>query len=266
MVRLHLLGDLRVELDGAVTDLASASRKARLLLAILALERRVHGRSELAGRLWPDVLEDSARVSLRTALSQLRAALGPTAGAMLRSERDGGVSLAPRSAPMSMTSRSCWRRATRRRRLSAVRPSCCPGLDDDWVLERRDDLRDRLAQGLGVAASRAEEDGELERAVHLTRRMAALDPLAETPHRELIRRLALLGDRGAALATYERFRDRLARRAPRSRRRPRPASSSRSSAPSIRPAGFPRRCHGRSGARTMFVRWPSSYVATTSGC
>ena len=49
------------------------------------------------------------------------------------------------------------------------------------------------------------------RAVDLTRRMAALDPLAETAHRELIRRLAAAaGDRGAALAAFDRFRDRLA--------------------------------------------------------
>ena len=58
MVRLHLLGDLRLEVDGSYVALASLSHKARLLLAIVATERRVHGRSELAGRLWPDVREE----------------------------------------------------------------------------------------------------------------------------------------------------------------------------------------------------------------
>ena len=76
VARLELFGALRLALDGRELMLPS-SRKARLLLAMLALERRVHGRSELAGRLWPDVREDSARVSLRTALAQLRAALSP---------------------------------------------------------------------------------------------------------------------------------------------------------------------------------------------
>ena len=92
MARLHLLGDLRVELDGQVAELASASRKA-MLLAILALERRVHGRSGDSPEAWPDVREDSARASLRMGLSQLRAALGAASGAVVRSERDGGVSL-----------------------------------------------------------------------------------------------------------------------------------------------------------------------------
>ena len=60
MVRFNLLGELRLEIDGRDVELP-ASRKARLLLVMLALERRAHGRSELAGRLWPDVREDSAR-------------------------------------------------------------------------------------------------------------------------------------------------------------------------------------------------------------
>jgi hypothetical protein len=86
------------------------------------------------------------------------------------------------------------------------------GLDDDWVLERRDELRGRLAGALGVAAAAAEAGGDLETAVRLTQRMTTLDPLAEAPHRELIRRLAAAGDRGAALAAYDRLRDRLAER------------------------------------------------------
>jgi DNA-binding SARP family transcriptional activator len=49
MVRFNLLGELRLEIDGRDVELP-ASRKARLLLAMLALERRAHGRSELAGR------------------------------------------------------------------------------------------------------------------------------------------------------------------------------------------------------------------------
>ena len=212
MVRLYLLGDLRLEVDGVDAELVSLSRKAKLLLAMLAVDRRVHGRSELAGRLWPDVREDSARVSLRTALSQVRAALGPAAGTVLASARDGGVALSPQ----------VWTDVDEvERLLDAGQPEealdhsgseLLAGLDDDWVLERRDDLQGRLAKGLGVAAAAAETSGDLETAVRLTRRMTALDPLAEATHRELIRRLAAAGDRGAALAAYDRLRDRLAER------------------------------------------------------
>ena len=43
----------------------------------------------------------------------------------------------------------------------------------------------------------------------MTRRKVALDPLAEGPQRELIRRLAVAGDRSGALAAYKRLQDRL---------------------------------------------------------
>jgi DNA-binding SARP family transcriptional activator len=210
MVRLHLLGDLRLEVDGSDVALASLSHKARLLLAIVAIERRVHGRSELAGRLWPDVREESARVSLRTALSQLRRGMGPAAALLLRGERDSGVALA---AAVS-TDLEEVERLLRDGQLDAALQRCSaellPGLDDDWVLARRDELRDRIAEQLALAADAADQAGDLGRAVDLSRRMAALDPLAETAHRELIRRLAAAGDRGAALAAFDRFRDRLA--------------------------------------------------------
>jgi DNA-binding SARP family transcriptional activator/tetratricopeptide (TPR) repeat protein len=210
VVRLCVLGDLRVELEESVVELVSLGRKSRLLLAILALERRVHGRSELAGRLWPDVREDSARMSLRTALARLRAALGPAATRVLQSERDGGLMLAPEVRTDLDEVERLVKEGDAEVALERCSAELLPGLDDDWVLERRDELRERLAHGLAIAAAAEEEARNLERAVALTRRMAALDPLAETPHRELIRRLAAAGDRGAALATYDRFRDRLA--------------------------------------------------------
>jgi DNA-binding SARP family transcriptional activator/tetratricopeptide (TPR) repeat protein len=212
MVRLYLLGDLRLEVDGVDAELVSLSRKAKLLLAMLAVDRRVHGRSELAGRLWPDVREDSARVSLRTALSQVRAALGQAAAAVLVATRDGGVAL----GAQVWTDVDEVERLLIAGDLEAALDRCTSellaGLDDDWVLEQRDELRSRVADGLGVAAAAAETAGDLETAVRLTQRMTALDPLAEATHRELIRRLAAVGDRGAALATYDRLRDRLAER------------------------------------------------------
>jgi pimeloyl-ACP methyl ester carboxylesterase len=84
------------------------------------------------------------------------------------------------------------------------------GFDDEGVHKWRDELHRRLAEGLDAAAARAESASEQSAALRLTRRWAALDPLAEVPQRELIRRHAAAGDRGAALAAYERFRARLA--------------------------------------------------------
>jgi DNA-binding SARP family transcriptional activator/pimeloyl-ACP methyl ester carboxylesterase len=200
MVRVCVLGGLRVEGDDGDVALPP-SHKARLLLGMLAVERRVHGRSELAGRLWPDVREDSARASLRNALAQLRGALGEYADRVLVADGAGGLALAGGVATDL--------------EMDDPAPDLDPqrllaGFDDDWVQQRRDDLRDRLVAAVGEQAAAAEGAGDLDEAIRLSRRVAALDPLAESAHRDLIRRLAAAGDRGAGLAVYERLRDRLA--------------------------------------------------------
>src|SRR3954452_16839260 len=77
MVRVRLSGAPSVEVGGE----AHAFPRGRpgALLAWLALHPGVHARRELAGRFWPDVLDESARTSLRTALYEVRRVIGPDA-------------------------------------------------------------------------------------------------------------------------------------------------------------------------------------------
>lgn len=73
---ISLLGSLDIKLnDRPVTHLAKG--KARALLADLVVEAdRPHQRETLAGLLWPDWPERSARNNLRNILSNLRKAIG----------------------------------------------------------------------------------------------------------------------------------------------------------------------------------------------
>ena len=74
-LRISLLGRLEIESDGrTLADLQAV--KARALLAYLAATGRTHSRQALAALLWSDVLDSSARHSLRSALVQVRQALG----------------------------------------------------------------------------------------------------------------------------------------------------------------------------------------------
>src|SRR3954449_13263376 len=74
MLRVSLLGELQAEVeDRPVT--APASRRAWSLLAWLALHPGEHPRGAVAARFWPDVLDSSARASLRSAAWALRRAL-----------------------------------------------------------------------------------------------------------------------------------------------------------------------------------------------
>src|SRR6059058_1816967 len=87
MLRLGLLGELTIELDGTPVEPPS-SRRVRALLGWLALDRRMHSRSGLAALFWPDVLDESARTSLRSALSALRRSLGPDSERYVIASRD----------------------------------------------------------------------------------------------------------------------------------------------------------------------------------
>ena len=87
MLRVRLLGELRLELEGRRLD-DIASGRARSLLAWLAYRPGLHQRTQVASLFWPDVLESSARASLRTTLATLRRELGEAAGAHVVAERE----------------------------------------------------------------------------------------------------------------------------------------------------------------------------------
>ena len=208
-----MLGELAIELDGTTLE-PPPSKRARALLGWLALDRRMHARAGLSARFWPDVLDESARTSLRSALSALRRALGPDSERYLLATRDE-IGLADDS--LVWTDLGEFDRRVEEGRLEEAlelsRGELLVGLDEDWVYERRDEHRDRVAGVLARLATDTERDGDMARAIDYSRRQVALDPLAEDPQRELMRRLAAAGDRAAAIRTFERlsrrFRDEL---------------------------------------------------------
>ncbi len=210
MLRLKLLGDLTLEVDGVRQELP-ASRRACSLLGVLALERRTHPRGQLAARFWPDVLDESARTSLRSALSALRRALGADADRYLLATREAVALAGPDQVWTDVGEfEQLLTEGQLEDALELSRGELLADLDDDWVYERRDEHRASVVALLQRMAAAAEASGDLAAAVAFTRRQVALDPLSEEAHRELIHRLAANGDRSAALTTYRRLTDRFA--------------------------------------------------------
>ncbi|HEY44462.1 MAG TPA: SARP family transcriptional regulator, partial [Anaerolineae bacterium] len=75
MLEVRLLGKFEVQLNGEPVEIPS--RPAQSLLSYLILKAGVaHRRERLAGLLWPDSDETSARTNLRHALWRLRKAIG----------------------------------------------------------------------------------------------------------------------------------------------------------------------------------------------
>ena len=91
MLKMRLFGGFEVELDGVPVE-PPASRRAWALLAWLALHLGLSDRRRVASYFWPDVLDSSARASLRSAIWALRRALGPAGDAYLRVTHDLWVS------------------------------------------------------------------------------------------------------------------------------------------------------------------------------
>ena len=208
MVRFWVLGRFAIELDGAAVD-PPRSRHGRSLLAWLALHPGAHSRARVAARFWPEVLDSSARASLRVALSEVRASLGAAADCLLADREHVGV--APdRVWVDALHFDGLEARGELEGAVELSRGELLPELDDDWVLEARDAHTAALIDVLSRLAAKRDAAGELEAAISLSRRMVAVDPLSEAATRDLMRRLAAAGERGGAIAAYRRLAERLA--------------------------------------------------------
>ncbi len=210
MLRIRLLGELAVETSKGPVE-PGGSWRARSLLAWLAVNPGSHQRADVAARFWPEVLDSSARASLRNAIWAIRRSLGAESGKALLATRER----------VGLDSRRLWVDATAFRdlieherldeALELCRGELLAGLDDEWVYEFRDAHRDLLSELLERIAAQADLRRDLGGAIGYTRRRVALDPLAEDAQRALIARLAAAGDRPGALVAYARLRDRLRR-------------------------------------------------------
>ncbi|MEA2271111.1 MAG: hypothetical protein QOC64_3721 [Solirubrobacteraceae bacterium] len=202
MLQVRLLGDLQADVDGTAVA-PPASRRAWSLLAWLAHHPGEHPRGAVAARFWPDVLDTSARASLRSAAWALRRALGPAGEEALVAGRD-------RIALRCETDAGAFDERIAEGRLEAALELCrgpfLADLDDDWVLEARDAHAERVGAALARLAATAPTP---QAAVAWARRRLALDPLDEEAARDLMRRLVAGGDRAGALTVEHRLSERL---------------------------------------------------------
>ncbi len=208
MLKVRLLGGLALDVDGHAAP--APGGRCGSLLAWLALHDEMQPRARVAARLWPDVLDESARKSLRTALLDLRRELGPAGERHLVATRDE-VGLGP-PEEIWVDARAFTEAVEDGRLADALRlgeGELLPEFEHEWVYSARDEHRRAFEQVVERLAADAEAGGDLAGAIEHTRRLVALDPLAEAPARELIRRLAAADDRASALTAYDRHRERL---------------------------------------------------------
>jgi DNA-binding SARP family transcriptional activator len=193
MLRVRLAGGLALDADGR--EIAPPrSRRARAVLAYLAAHPGAHARGELAARFWPDVLDESARTSLRAALTELRGALGDESDRLVATR--AAVALDAWVDVRELAALLAAGRAAEA--LAAGDGALLPGIEDDWAHELRRAHDERRAQAHDQLATQAEAVGDLAAAIRHARAAVALDPLAEAAGRRLAALSAEGGSRAAA--------------------------------------------------------------------
>lgn len=226
---LSLLGTFNVTLDGQPVQFATA--RARALLVYLAVEAdRPHRREALAALLWPDHPEAASRQNLSQELARLRRAI-----------RDGDETryLHITSTTLQFDSHSADADVRRFQNLlatcathrheSSERCLVCLGrlhaasalyggdflggfsLKDnqpfnEWILYQREYLHRRALDTLEILVCHALDTGVYTEAQIYAERQVMLEPWYEEGHRHLMRALAAMGHRSAALARYETCR------------------------------------------------------------
>ena len=220
-LRLDLLGGVRIATDAQGAGIFLPNRKARALLAYLAVPPgRRHSRDKLAALLWGDHPESQARASLRQELYGLRRALAAVEPAALRLVEDA-VYLDPGSVEVDVV---CLERLLDEGTAEAVEAGVAlyqgdllEGLAvdaagfEEWLLAERERLRERVAQALMHLFAQQRSAGALEAALQTGLRLLALEPAQESVHRGVIRLHLRLGRRGAARHQYQLCLDALQR-------------------------------------------------------
>jgi DNA-binding SARP family transcriptional activator len=183
-------------------------RAVQRLIAHLCLSGRPP-RAAIAGHLWPDVPEDHAHGSLRSALWRLHKAapglveVSPSALSLAdgvrvdvrdlddwaRRVRDPGCSLDEVEVPEA-----------------GYRGELLPGWYDDWVLLERERLRQLRMHALELVAERLAAAGRYCDALQAAYAAVRAEPLRESAHRTVVRVHLAEGNTTEALRAHEQFR------------------------------------------------------------
>ena len=223
LLELKLLGGLTLQQDdGLLTDIKS--QKGVALLCYLVVSRRQATRPFLAALFWPDMPETQALMNLRKVLQRLQPLRpyliitretvafnqdaeycldvaefeGGKAVSSFGNAQDGSMQAVPHDITRLQKATSLYQGDFLDGFMLADAP-----LFEEWVLAQRARLREVALAALQRLIAHFGEEGGHETAVAYARQLLTIEPWHEETHRELMRLLALSGQRSAALVQYE---------------------------------------------------------------
>jgi DNA-binding SARP family transcriptional activator/predicted ATPase len=225
---LSLLGPFQVTLDGHPVN-GLKSNKVRALLAYLSVEAdKPHHRETLAGLLWPDRSDRDALSNLRYTLSNLRQVIGdrtarppfllitrdrlqfnPTSDYQLDVKSFVQIVEAGKFDSTAIEQLEKAAALYQGNFLEGFYVEGSPAFEE-WTLLTRERLARQASTILHALAAIHEQGCAYEQAQSYAWQQLKLEPWDESAHQQLMRLLALSGQRSAALAQYESCRTSLA--------------------------------------------------------
>ena len=218
MLELRLLGHPQIQQNG--TELTNLKKgKPLALFAYLAVTKRAHSRSVLAGLLWGDMSESTARKNLTKALGVLRPHLEEYLTITPQTiafdgDSDYWLDVEDFEAKIDDGAIPHLQEAVQLYEedfLAGFYVRSAPEFEE-WVSAQQSHLQEACLQALQTLVAHFFEQGQTnwKQAIDYASRLLQLEPWHEGTHRQLMRLLALSGQRGAALAQYETCRTVLA--------------------------------------------------------
>lgn len=218
---IRLLGGFQVDLNG-VPVIDFKSDKVRALLAYLAVESgQPHLRDSLAWLLWPNSPNKVARTNLRSTLANLRKVVSdPNASPphllitresiQFNNSSDHTLDVSEFMSATGVTEIDANQLEHLEKIVTLYRGSFLNGFSigdsapfEEWVAIKREQIDRQVMVILNSLAAYHEQQGEYEKAQTRAQQMVEIEPWIEEAHQQLMRVLALGGQRSAALAQYE---------------------------------------------------------------
>jgi DNA-binding SARP family transcriptional activator len=188
MLEIRLLGRFELKLEGELVEITS--RPVRNLLSYLLLTRGTkHPRDKLAGVLWPDSSEQSARKNLRQALWRLRKAVG-----------DSCLQIDSQSIGFFPTTQlwldlAVLEQETDQDLVKAVlvyEGELLPGYYEEWVLLERDRLQAVFERNVGKLIEKYLDEARWVEVLEWAERWIAQGLAPESAYRALMKGLPTL--------------------------------------------------------------------------
>jgi len=208
ILEVNLLGTFEVKYGRKA--IAIPSRPAQSLFAYLILSAgTAHRREKLAGMLWPDSLEETARDNLRHALWRIRKALPPEPKTEYLLTDDLSITFNASAEYWLDTSalEKVGENASMDELialLSAYQGELLPGFYDEWVALEREHLASIFEHHMARLMSLLQEQNRWLDILDWGERWIKLGQKPEPAYRALMSAHAAKGDMSKVAATYER--------------------------------------------------------------